>query len=210
MEYKVIEVIKKSTPFTPVVKIIDYRGRKAVLKDYSECPGLTRTVWGNTLIGNEVAVMKHLRGISGIPVLIDRTDSGLITEYIQGEPLGRFKEKLPYEIIPRIEALISAIHAKGVVHLDLAQKRNILVGPDMKPYLIDFANALYFRRRAFGFKQIFNYLCLIDRASLLKFKNRYFPAKMTNEDKKFMKWFWRVRRLWIFSRKNYRPSDDIK
>lgn len=209
MSYETIDIIKQPTRFTPDVRVIKYQGQQAILKDYSSCLSFTRIVWGKTLISNEALILKHLQGVKGIPRLIARTESGLITEYIAGQPLGKLKGRLQYEIIPKIESLISAIHRRGVVHLDLAQKQNILVAPDMTPYLIDFANAFYFRKRAFGFRQVFDYLCLVDRGSLLKFKNRYFPDKMTDDDKEFLKWFWRIRRLWIFNPKTFRASDKV-
>jgi predicted Ser/Thr protein kinase len=188
---------------------VEYKGEQVILKDYGKCSALTKTLWGKTLINNEAKILRHLASIKGIPRLVSQTDTSLATEYIAGQSLGKLKGRFPYEIIPKIESLISTIHRRGVVHLDLAQKQNILLAPDMTPYLIDFANAFYFRKRAFGFRQAFDYLCLVDRGSLLKFKNRYFPDRMTAEDRNFLKWFWRIRRLWVFNPKTFRASDKV-
>jgi hypothetical protein len=210
MNYQLFEVIKDKSILTPVIKLIDYKGEKIIWKDYSTRPCWVKKGWGEILINNEFSILQRLKGIKGIPHPVTRTPAGLLIEYIKGKFLNKFKGgEIPYEIIHRLETLISQIHNRYVVHLDLAQRKNILVMDDFTPYIIDFANALYLRPNVPFSRALFNYLCLIDKGSLLKFKNRYFPDKMTSDDKRFLKRFWAIRRWWLLSPKTFRPKDRV-
>ena len=210
MDFQILEVIKDKSVLTPAVKLILYKDEKAIWKDYSTRPQLVKKSWGEILINNEYAILKKLEGITGIPKPIARTKNGFVVEYIQGTFLHKVKEgTLPYEIIQRLEKLIGEMHKRFVAHLDLAQRKNIIITNDFNPYIIDFANSLHIRPKNLLSRQIFKYLCLIDYGSLLKFKNRYFPEKMTPEDKKFLKRFWAIRRWWFLSPKTFRVKDKV-
>jgi serine/threonine protein kinase len=210
MHSQLLEVIKDKSILTPVIKLINYNGEQVIWKDYSNRPCWVKKGWGEILINNEFSILQRLKGVKGIPHPINKTSDGLLVEYIKGKFLNKFQEgTIPYEIIQRLETLISQIHNRHVVHLDLAQRKNILITDDYTPYIIDFANALYLRPNVLFSRELFNYLCLIDKGSLLKFKNRYFPDKMTPYDKRFLKRFWAIRRWWFLSPKTFRPKDRV-
>ncbi|MEK7448394.1 MAG: RIO1 family regulatory kinase/ATPase [Planctomycetota bacterium] len=207
-----IKVLKDNPPLSPVTKLIDLDGRKVVLKDYSQRAWWVKDVWGRLLINHEYYILKRLAGQPGVPKAVSLVDEyAFLSEYINGQPLSKFKpDTLPPIFFEYLTEEIKKIHAGGVVHLDLGQKKNIMADEKFRPFFIDFANALYFRREAFGFKQLFDLLCLIDRGALLKFKHRLFPGLLTRSEKKFLKRFLTIRRLWIFKRKKYRPKDVVK
>lgn len=210
MNYQLLEVIKDRSILTPAVKLVGYQGKKAVWKDYSGRPLWVRKTWGDVLVNNEFAILERLQGIKGIPQAIRKTDSGLLIEYIEGKFLNKFREgELPYAIIGKLENLIAEIHKRYVVHLDLAQRKNILITADFTPYIIDFANALYLRPGVALSRAFLDYLRLIDKGSLLKFKNRYFPDRMTAGEKKYLKRFWAIRKWWFFSPKTFRERDRV-
>jgi len=210
LNQQVIEVIKDKSILTPTVKLISQKNKKVIWKDYSTRPFWVRKTWGNAMVNNEFAILKRLQGVKGIPNAIRKTDNGLFIEYIEGKFLNKFREgELPYGIISKLENLIAEIHKRCIVHLDLAQRKNILITSDFEPYIIDFANALYLRPAASLAGTFFNYLRLIDKGSLLKFKNRYFPNKMTTSEKKYLKRFWAIRRWWFFSPKTFRKRDRV-
>lgn len=210
LKSQLIEVIKDKSILTPAVKLILHKGKKVVWKDYSDRPAWVRKTWGDVMVNNEFAILGRLQGIKGIPNAIRKTHNGLLIEYIEGKFLNKFKEgELPYALIGRLEALITEIHKRCVVHLDLAQRKNILITADFTPYIIDFANALYLRPNIALSRTFFDYLRLIDKGSLLKFKNRYFPDKMTVEEKKYLKRFWAIRKWWFLSPKTFRARDKV-
>lgn len=210
MEYQVLEVIKDKSILTPAIKLINYKDKKVIWKDYSNRPCWVKKGWGEILINNEFCILQKLKGIKGIPHPIAKTSDGFMVEYIRSKFLNKFQEgEIPYEIIQKLETLISQIHNRYVVHLDLAQRKNILITDDYTPYIIDFANALYLRPNVLFSQKLFDYLCLIDKGSLLKFKNRYFPDKMTPDDKRFLKRFWAIRKWWFLNPKVFRPKDKV-
>lgn len=208
---KVIKVFKDHPPFSPVLKLIEFNGQKAVWKDYSTRAGWIKDTWGKWLINHECYILKQLAGIKGIPRLIQKLDNyGFLLEYLEGEPLNKFKAtSLPFEVFKSLDYLVQKIHRRGIVHLDLGQRRNILIGRNHQPYFVDFASALYFRTSACGFQQLFDLLCLIDHSALLKFKYRLFPQFVTNREKRILKWFFFSRRFWVFKPKKYRAKDKI-
>lgn len=70
----------------------------------------------------------------------------LVMEHIAGQELSRFGQRplRPLDaarLIARIARALAAVHARGVLHLDI-QPDNILVGPDQEPKLIDFGSIL--------------------------------------------------------------------
>ncbi|MBI4834401.1 MAG: hypothetical protein HY811_06255 [Planctomycetes bacterium] len=208
---KVIQVLKDNPPLSPITRLVEYEGRKAVWKDYSERSFWVKDIWGKLLIRHEAQSIKRLEGIKGIPRLIKRVgEYGFLMEHIEGEPLKKFKkETLPFSVFGKMSGLVKKLHQRGVVHLDLGQKKNILLDKEYNPYFIDFANALYFRKDALGFNALFKMLSLIDYSSLLKFKHRFFPETLTEKEKRRLKWFFFSRHFWIFKPKTYRQKDKV-
>lgn len=208
---KTIKILKDHPPLSPIIRIVELDGQKVIWKDYSERSFWVKDIWGSILINRECYIIKRLAGIKGIPQFIKQIDNyGFLTEYIEGEPLSHFKSNtLPLDVFERLNQLVDKIHNYGVVHLDLGQRRNILINKEYQPYFLDFANALYFRVDALGFGQLFNLLCRIDQNALLKFKHRFFPETLSLLEKQSLKRFMFIRRFWIFKPKKHRSKDEV-
>ena len=177
---------------SPVVTVVTYEGRPSVLKDYRTKNPLTRGLLGPALVRREFAILRHLEGIPGIPrayaVLEKRA---LVLEYIEGRTINKFKAgELPDLVFQRLAQTVRAMHARGVVHLDLRQKKNILIAGN-RPWIIDFASALKGRLTA--------KLRAVDESALLKFKKRNFPHLLTEEDRRALRSHRFLRRFWIFT-----------
>jgi len=177
---------------SPVVSVVDYDGRPAVLKDYRRKNPLTRGLIAPSLVKREFAVLRHLEGIPGIPkayaVLEKRA---LVLEYVDGKTINKFKAgELPDRVYQRLVDLVGAMHDRGVVHLDLRQRKNILIAGG-QPWLIDFANAMKGR--------LTSTLRAIDQSALLKFKERNWPHLVTDADREALKSHKFLRKFWIFS-----------
>jgi RIO-like serine/threonine protein kinase len=82
------------------------------------------------------------------------------------------------------------MHERGVVHLDLRQRKNILVDGD-RPWVIDFANALRGR--------LASKLAGVDESALLKWKQRNWPHLVTDADRASLKKHKFLRKFWIFT-----------
>jgi RIO-like serine/threonine protein kinase len=177
---------------SPVVSVVEHEGRPAVLKDYRRKNAVTRGLIAPSLVKREFAVLRHLEGIPGIPrayaVLEKRA---LLLEYVEGATINKFKAgELPDRVYQRLVDLVRAMHDRGVVHLDLRQRKNILIAGE-QPWLIDFANAVKGRLTAA--------LRAVDESALLKFKKRNWPHLLTDADREALKSHKFLRKFWIFS-----------
>jgi len=85
------------------------------------------------------------------------------------------------------------MHARDVVHLDLRQKKNILVDARQRPWLIDFGAAMRGRLTA--------KLRGVDESALLKFKQRNWPHLVTDADREALKSHKFLRKFWIFTKR---------
>jgi len=177
---------------SPAVSVVEHEGRPAVLKDYRRKNALTRGLIAPALVRREFAVLRHLEGVPGIPrayAILEKR--ALLLEYVEGRTLGKFRPgELPDRVFERLCETVRAMHARGVVHLDLRQKKNILVSGE-RPYLLDFANAVKGRLSAA--------LRAVDESALLKFKRRNWPHLLTDADREALKGHRFLRKFWIFS-----------
>lgn len=180
---------------SPVVSVVDHDGRPAVLKDYRGKNVLTRGLLAPRLVKGEFDILRRLEGIPGIPrayAILDKR--ALLLEYIEGATLGKFKAgELPDSTFDLLRDTVRAMHERGVVHLDLRQKKNILIDAQKRPWLIDFGAAMKGRiaSKARG----------VDESALLKFKGRNWPHLMTDADREALKSHRFLRKFWIFTKR---------
>jgi RIO-like serine/threonine protein kinase len=145
-------------------------------------------------VKREFTVLRHLEGIPGIPKAYAVVEKrALLIEYIEGKTINKFRAgELPDRVFERLETLVRAMHERGVVHLDLRQRKNILIAGE-QPWLIDFANALR--------GKLTQKLRAVDESALLKFKQRNWPHLMTDKDREAIKSHKFLRKFWIFSQR---------
>ena len=83
--------------------------------------------------------------------------------------LGRgLAGRLPAGFVDELRQSVAAMHARGVVHLDLRHRSNVLAGDDGHPVLLDFASALRLRPRG----RLARWLAALDRRALRKWETR--------------------------------------
>jgi serine/threonine protein kinase len=78
--------------------------------------------------------------------ILDEVDPpALVMELVEGFPLDRFAARLSFrqkaELVREVARGLSVAHAHGLVHRDL-KPDNVLVGPEMRPRILDFGLAL--------------------------------------------------------------------
>lgn len=168
----------------PNVAVVAHADGRAVLKDYGAAPGWFGRLLGPLLIRREAQALACLAGLDGIPALYARVDSrAVLMEHVPGKPWPRMRpEPVAFE---RLEALVSAMHERGVAHCDLRSPSNILVDDQDRPYLVDFVARV---RRGAAWNLPWNWLfarfCLADRNALAKLKLRYAPELATADERK--------------------------
>lgn len=185
---------------SPVIRRFEYRGLPAVLKYYRSKNALARSVIGPSLVKREYRILKLLEGVVGVPRAYAVLEgAALVTEFVAGKTIGKFRPgELPASVFDALARTVASMHERGVAHLDLRQKKNILITPDHRPYLIDFGGAVA-PARGSPLRPLLPMLQRVDRTALLKVKQRAFPDLLTPADMEEIRRhrFWR--KFWIFT-----------
>jgi predicted Ser/Thr protein kinase len=183
----------------PDLNQVEVEGRSLMVKDVRRKNFLLRWTLGLWLIHKEWKIYLRLSGAKGIPQPVERIDRfAFAMEFIPGRSILR-GEPLPPSFLPELEKVLREVHGRGVVHLDLRHKGNILVTEKGEPFLIDFNSSFAFREKGFLRRFLFPLLRWVDYGGLLKLKKRISPSLMTPEEMAFVKRFDRLRKLWFFN-----------
>jgi predicted Ser/Thr protein kinase len=154
---------------------------------------------GLWLIHKEWGIYSRLKGVRGVPQAVERIDHfAFAMEFVPGRPIQR-GEILQVPFFLTLEEMLEEMHQRGVVHLDLRHKGNILVSEKGEPFLIDFNSSFAFKGDGFFRRFVFPILKWVDQGGLLKLKERVAPELMTPEEVNSLRRFNRLRKLWIFN-----------
>jgi serine/threonine protein kinase len=183
----------------PDLNQVEVEGRSLMIKDVGRKNFFLRWTLGLWLIQKEWKIYSRLVGIKGVAQPIERIDRfAFAMEFIPGRPILR-GESLPPSFFHELERVLGDIHERGIVHMDLRHKGNILITEKGEPYLIDFNSSFAFKEKGFLRRYLFPLLRRVDDGGLLKLKKRIAPALLTSEELAFLKRFERLRKLWIFN-----------
>ncbi|MBL9136788.1 MAG: serine/threonine protein kinase [Verrucomicrobiales bacterium] len=93
----------------------------------------------------KAAALEHPSIVTVHSVHDDADPPAIVMEYVDGFPLDRFSAELNFEqrarLLREVARGLAAAHARDVVHRDL-KPDNVLVGPEMRPRILDFGMAL--------------------------------------------------------------------
>ena len=199
------DIENHSTPFVkgsfgkPDLYRIEREGRALMVKDVQGKNFFLRWTLGLWLIDKEWKIYSRLIGIRGVPRPVERIDRfAFAVEFISGRPISR-GESLPSSFFPNLEKALMEVHARGVVHMDLRHKGNILVSENGEPFLIDFNSSFAFKEKGILRRYLFPLFRWVDYGGLLKLKKRISPSFLTPDEAVFLRKFDRIRRLWIFN-----------
>ena len=183
----------------PDLHRVEVEGRTLMVKDVRRKNLFFRWTLGLWLIHKEWKIYSRLKGIQGVPQPLGRIDRfAFAMEFVPGRSIQR-GEKLQPSFFSHLEQVLREIHQRGVVHLDLRHKGNILISERGEPFLIDFNSSFSFKEKGPFRRFLFPILRWVDYGGLLKLKQRVSPSLMTPEELSFLKRSNRLRRLWIFN-----------
>ena len=199
------EIEKKSVCLTkgsfgkPDLNQVEVEGRSLMVKDVRRKNFFLRWTLGLWLIHKEWKIYFRLSGMKGIPQPVERIDRfAFAMEFIRGRSIRR-GDHLPSSFFSDLEKVLREVHDRGVVHLDLRHKGNILISEKGEPFLIDFNSSFAFKEKGILRRYLFPLLRWVDDGGLLKLKKRVSPSLLTPGETAFLKKFDRIRRLWIFN-----------
>ncbi len=169
------------------LRIVEFEGQPAVLKDYGASPALFRSVVGRLMTQREIAAYRRLRGVEGIPRLIGRVGrDGLLLESLDGRNcLEAGDADLPASFFTGLRSILAQLRARGVLHGDV--RNNVVVTPECEPRLVDFGASfvisgvmLPFRKTVVRIAEGYN-----ERA-VLKLKRSIAPGLLTASEVRFL------------------------
>jgi len=124
-------------------------GEEVLLKDYGRKTGIWREVLGVMFTAREARALRALRGVEGIPQFRGRPDAySVAMAFVSGKRVRRGDPQLRgnEEFVRRLWRTVQEMHRRGVVHLDLKHRSNLMVSPAGQPIILDFESALCFPR----------------------------------------------------------------
>jgi len=137
-------------------------------------------ITGIFLVFWERFIYSRLQGIEGIPRLHPGPDHyTLMTGFMGGDNLRETRTFPDEAYFSALTRLIEEMHSRGVIHLDLRNRRNYGIDEEGNPYLVDFASSVYI---PFS-KTLVSILAPIDWMGFAKVKQRLAPALITQREK---------------------------
>lgn len=199
-DFQSSECLIKGNPFgKPDLNRVKVGERILMVKDVHPRSFFFRWALGLWLIHKEWKIYSRLAGVQGIPKAVERIDRfAFAMEFVPGKPIQR-GEALSPSFFSDLERVLEEVHSRGVVHLDLRHKGNILVSERGEPYLIDFNSSFSFKEKGFLRHFLFPILRWVDYGGMLKLKERVAPSLMSPEELSFLKRFNLLRKFWIFN-----------
>ncbi|MFQ5669956.1 MAG: hypothetical protein ACE5HD_05480 [Acidobacteriota bacterium] len=168
--------------------LIQWQGKPAVEKDYSQRGLLVRCLLGPLFLNREQRALEHLAGMDGVPAVHARPSRDrLIMERLDGKPLLAYSGSspdsghLPGDFFVRLQQLVAALHRRGVAQGDIGAG-DVLVRRDGSPALIDFSVSLVRNKGLLGIFAFHN-AARQDRRRLARLRKRFAPAGLTRHDR---------------------------
>jgi hypothetical protein len=171
-------VLNRGNLRNPDVLLVEVGGRRLVVKDFSPRGFCVRTTIGRWITAREVRALRALDGMPAVPRYLGSIDSlAFAVEYRPGQRMSRkLAGRVPPEFLERLEAALRDMHRRGVAHLDLRHRSNVMVDDDGAPILIDFGSALTFKPGGLLARWLLPLLGRIDLTALEKWRSRLSPA----------------------------------
>lgn len=176
-------------------------GRKWTIKTFASRNLAIRNVVAPFLIWRTLRVAQRLEGIGGVPRAYHRRGRcAYAHEHVAGMTLRDARKngmRIPDTFFQALETLVREMHARGIVHADLRNARNIIITQDSKPMLIDFCSAVFLHGTPNCLSRL---LCDIDLSGVYKHWQKSSPATLNAQGRKLLMSIDRLRPLWVFNR----------
>ena len=189
------EVLSQGRWANAVLYLFHKNGGTWVVKDFRPRSVFVRESVGTLLTWREMRGLDRIAGIPGVPADAFRLDRhALAYRYVQGASLARPGAAQPTEFYAALERLLQQVHARGIVHLDVRNARNILVDREARPMLLDFQSHLGTRWLPRRLRELVE---LFDLSGVYKHWAGGRPESLGERRAEVLKKMNRWRRLWF-------------
>jgi RIO-like serine/threonine protein kinase len=196
LETATLRFLRPRSRTRPDLRLIEWQGERAVAKDWSNAWPPLRP-HARRCLDREWRALEALADLPGVPRPLARLPQGIIVSLLAGHPLHQGKwHRQRRAFFDALDACVERIHARGVIHLDLRQRRNILRGADGEPMLVDFEAALVCNPARLSGRIALRWGRWIDRLAILKHKRRYANRLLTPRERRLAellrvsRWAW--------------------
>ncbi|NNL65336.1 MAG: hypothetical protein HKP30_03740 [Myxococcales bacterium] len=167
---RTIEVLNRGNRRNPDVLLVADGDRRMVVKDFAPRGALVRHTIGRFLTRHEARAYQWLDGHPSVPRFLGWIDP--LAFAVAYRPGRRVSRNLIEDGGPgfgaALDQAVAGLHARGLVHLDLGHRSNVLVEADGAPVLIDFASAVWFRPGSLGARFLLPRLAAYDLRAVHK------------------------------------------
>ncbi|MBL8766043.1 MAG: hypothetical protein JNL94_01690 [Planctomycetes bacterium] len=180
---------------------VERDGKRFIAKDLGAMHPLFRALFGRRVLRHEANLLEHLAQSGVVPRLVERIgDDTIVLELVEGGPLRKKNKLRPRSrietVLKSLADAVDALHRHGVSHLDLRNRRNILVTGDDRVVLIDFESGRRLDRGVFS-RMLRSLLVEVDRQSVLEWRHRLAPTGLSKDDLDARRRYRAWKRLWF-------------
>ncbi len=213
-------LLRKGSDFEPDLFVYDVNGEQIVVKDFARKDVMTRNIYGRITIRREAKALERLLGVTGVPQYRGRPDTfSLAMTYVPSSSVSPLisARKGNERFVRELQEIVRAMHERGVFHLDLKHRTNLVVTRDGHPVVLDFTSSVCFNLGWFGGRLAARFFAPGDRIALRKWKRQLAPELLTPREKRRAELERKMRKLWLprhltdavsrLLRRGGRPSD---
>jgi len=178
-----------------IVKVVR-DGNAWIVKDFLHCWLPVRHIWGRAMVANELRALNRLAGIRGIPESPFRVDPFAFGyRFVEGMTLRHAdRDRITTSYFLELESLVREMHARGIAHLDLRNKRNVLITAQGHPAMIDFQSAVRLERCPTFLRPLMRQ---VDLSGVYKHWEKFIPGSMGRERAELLARHEAIRRFWF-------------
>ena len=179
-----------------VLSLFPRDGEQWVVKDFRPRQFVVRSTIGRLLVRRELQALRKVAGLAGVPADAFRVDAhALAYRFIPGTTLSHAAaDRKNAEFFLAFERLLGEVHARGIVHLDVRNGRNVLITDAGQPVLIDFQSYLGTARLPGAMR---GWMERFDMAGVYKHWARHHPQTLGETRTALLARMNRWRRLWF-------------
>jgi len=167
-------VLNRGNRRNPDVFLVEHEGREIVVKDFAPRGAFVRATLGRWLTAREAAAYRLLDGHPSVPRFLGFLDPlAFALEFRPGRRVSRHLiDEAGPDFIAALAAAVEGLHERGLAHLDLGHRSNVLVDERGDPVLIDFASAVWFRPGSLAARWLLPWLARWDRRAVEKYRDK--------------------------------------
>ena len=166
------------------------------IKDFSGSPWFVRVTFGRIFVNIEGHSMLKLENNPSVTKNVKFLSPWTLSfDFIQGDALKKFqKGEIPKEFFIQLEKNVIKMHRRNIVHLDLRNLGNIIMGKDNYPYIIDFQSCISTKHLPKKLREI---LRNVDISGVYKCWMSRCAEPLDEEREAFFNEFKKMRKFWV-------------